>query len=220
MYLLPIAFNLDLSPESTQKILLSLALPVVTTIVSFVVGRWWGKYLARRQWDRKDFGGRIIVSLNLLNDNRLRIRTIVERTLEEMFPNAIAVDKIRAAAKRTTIQNPMLPIAREDCWYLLNFVLNHVAEHFVQGVVRMDAGQPVTKMVYGLFLTCEQVGEERIRKVRAMLIRKEHLESFPYPEKMPELENPWHSDRILTLRKASEVYKTNPEQFLFLEVCV
>ncbi len=215
-----IPFAFEMTQEFMQKLVLSIGLPILSTVLSFIVGRWWGKYLAQRQWDRKDFGDRIIVSLNLLSENRLRIRTIVERTLPEMFPNAIVVEKIRSAAKRTTVQNPMLPIAKADCWYLLNFVLNHVAEHFVQGVVRMDAGIPVTKVVYGLFLTCEHMGEERIRKVRAMLIRKEFLESFPYPEKMPELENPWHSDRILTLRKASEVYKTNPEQFLFMEVCV
>jgi hypothetical protein len=37
---------------------------------------------------------------------------------------------------------------------------------------------------------------------------------------MPELENVWHADRIVTLRKAAETYRRNPEQFLFLEVCV
>src|SRR5262249_27293439 len=146
---------------------------------SFLAGRWWGNYRARRQWERKDFLGRIIVSLNMLHENRLRIRTIMERTLEEMFPNALVVEKVRDAAMKTTRDNPIMPIAKDDCWYLLNFVLNGVAEHFVQGVIKMDAGVPVTKTAYGLFLTCEQVGEERIRKVRAMLLRKEHLENFP-----------------------------------------
>ena len=38
------------------------------------------------------------------------------------------------------MSDPMLPIAKEDGWFLLNFVLNHVAEHFTQGLVKMDAG--------------------------------------------------------------------------------
>jgi len=64
------------------------------------------------------------------------------------------------------------------------------------------------------------LGEERIRKIRALMLRKDMLEKFPYEDVMPELENAWHSDRIITLRKAAAVYKTNPEYFLFLEVCV
>lgn len=218
--MMPFADFLGLSDDVIQKILLSVGLPTVTTVVSFLIGRWWGNYRARRQWERKDFLGRIIVSLNMLQENRLRIRTIMERTLEEMFPNALVVEKVRDAAMKTTVDNPMMPIDKKDCWFLLNFVLNNVAEHFVQGVVKMDAGAPVTKTVYGLFFTCEQVGEERIRKVRAMLLRKEYLENFPYPDSMPELENAWHSDRIVTLRRAAAAYKTNPELFLFLEIVV
>ena len=208
------------SSDSILKVVLSISVPVATTVLSFIVGRWWGNYRARRQWEHKDFLGRMIISLNMLQEGRLRIRTIMERTLEEIFPNAIAVQKVRAAAEKTTLDNPLLPIATDDTWFLLNFVLNHIAEHFTQGLVKMDAGQPVTKVVYAIFLTCEKVGDERIRKVRAMMMRKDALENFPYPDSMPELENPWHSDRILTLRKAAEVYRTQPEQFLTLEVCI
>ncbi|MFL5339510.1 MAG: hypothetical protein ACJ8F7_05015 [Gemmataceae bacterium] len=209
-----------LSDDNLQKIALSVGIPVVTTVVSFLAGRFWGYYRAHRQWRHKDFLGRIIISMNMFQDNRLRIRTIMERTLEEIFPNAIAVEKVRDAAERTTVSDPMLPIAKEDGWFLLNFVLNHVAEHFTQGLVKMDAGLPVTKTVYAIFLTCEVVGEERIRKVRALMLRKDLLENFPYPDSMPEFENPWHADRIVTLRRAVEAYRKKPELFLFLEVCV
>jgi hypothetical protein len=218
--MLPLADFLGLTTDSLQKIGLSIVLPIATTILSFIVGRWWGNYRARLQWARKDFLGRIIVSVNLLNENRLRIRTIMERTLEEMFPNALIVEKVRAAALKTTVDNPMMPIDKEDCWFILNFVLNNVAEHFTDGIIKMDAGLPVTKTTYALFLTSEMVGEERIRKVRAMMLRKDLLENFPYPDSMPELENAWHGDRIVTLRRAAAMYRTNPELFLFLEVCI
>jgi hypothetical protein len=216
----PLFAQIDLSEFSWHKIAMSVCIPALTTVVSFIAGRFWGYYRARRQWAHKDFLGRIIVSVNLFQENRLRIRTIMERTLEEIFPNAIAVEKIRSAAGQTTLADPMLPMAKEDCWFLLNFVLNQVAEHFAQGIVKMDAGVPVTKVMYALFLTCEVLGEERIRKVRALMLRKDLLENFPYPDSMPELENVWHADRIVTLRKAAETYRRNPEQFLFLEVCV
>jgi hypothetical protein len=209
-----------LSNDSLLKAALAVGVPVVTTVVSFVAGRWWGKYRARRQWERKDFLGRIIVSVNLLQEGRLRIRTIMERTLEEIFPNALVVQKVREAAEKTTVENPVMPIPKEDTWFILNFVLNHVAEHFTPGLVKLDAGLPVTKVVYAIFLTCERVGDERIRKVRAMMLRKDLLENFPYADSMPELENPWHADRIVTLRRAAELYRTRPDQFLMLEVCI
>jgi hypothetical protein len=216
--ILPLAFSF--TDEPWQKLLTTFGLPIVTTVVSFLAGRIWGAYRARQQWARKDFLGRIIVSVNLLQEGKLRIRTIMEHPLETIFPNALAVEKIRAAAEKTTKDNPMMPIHKEDCWFLLNFVLNSVAEHFTAGVVKMDAGLPVTKVRYALFLTCEVLGEERIRKVRALMLRKELLETFPYEDTMPELENPWHADRIVTLRRAVSAFKTNPEYFLFLEVCV
>src|SRR5205814_3208914 len=129
----------------------------------------------------------------------LKIRTVFERSLEEVFLNPVAVEKVRAASLRTTTGNPLLPIDREDRWYLLNFVLNAVAERFSGGLVRYDAGQPLRPVTYLVFLTCEVVGEDRIRKVRAMLLRKDLLEDFPYPDSMPKLEREWHRDRIVTL---------------------
>ena len=95
----------------------------------------------------------------------------MERSLDEVFLNRVAVQKVWAAARATTVANPVMPIAKEDRWFLLNFVLNAVAEHFVGGHIRRDAGHPVTTVTYALFLTCELVGDERIRKVRAMLVR-------------------------------------------------
>ncbi|MFO0811368.1 MAG: hypothetical protein U0746_22290 [Gemmataceae bacterium] len=214
---LPIAdFWSDTLSKSGSTILVGL----LTTVVSFVVGRWWGRYRARKQWESKEFLGRIIVSINSFANDTLKIRTMFERSLDEVFLNPHAVEMVQEAAKKTTPDNPMLPIAKEDTWYLLNFVLNPVAEKFAVGVVKEDIGKPVQKATYAIGLTCEVVGESRIRKVRAMMIRRELLLDFPYMESMPTLENPWHADRIVTLRKMSAVYKTNPEQFLTIEVCV
>jgi hypothetical protein len=191
-----------------------------TSVLSFVVGRWWGRYQAKKQWQRKHFLGRIIVSLNSLADGWLKIRTIFERSLEEVFLNPVAIDKIRTASLRTTADNPILPIAKEDRWYLLNFVLNAVAEGFSGDLMRYDAGKPLQPVTYLLFLTCEVLGEDRIRKVRAMLLRKDLLENFPYQDSAPKLEKEWHRDRIMTLRRAAELYKTEPDNFMPIEIYV
>ena len=43
-----------------------------------------------------DFLGRVIVSLNMFKDGKLKIRTIFERSLEEVFLNPMAVAKVRS----------------------------------------------------------------------------------------------------------------------------
>lgn len=218
-------FALDLGGEDVgndvaRRIIVTVVVAAITSTATFFVGRWWGRYKASRQWQKKEFLERIIVSLNIFADGYLKIRTVLERSLEEVFLNQLAVNKVLAAARKTTQDNPLMPIAKEDRWFLLNFVLNAVAEHFVTGQIKLDAGEKVTVVRYSLFLTCELVGDERIRKVRAMLIRTDLLANFPYLNAMPKLENPWHADRIRTLRKAVELYQKEPDNFLTLEVCV
>jgi hypothetical protein len=210
----------EIATDSGKKIVTTILVAAVTSVASFVVGRYWGRYKAHREWERKEFLGRIIVSLNIFADDFLKIRTVMERSLEEVFLNQLAIEKVLAAARRCTPDNPILPIDKPDRWYLLNFVLNGVAEHFVTGQVKQDAGVPVACVRYALFLTAEHLGEERIRKIRAMLVRQEHLVNFPYPDTLPKLENPWHDDRIKTLRRAAELYAREPDNFLMLEVCV
>lgn len=210
----------EVSTDYTKRIVVTVLVAVTTSTATFFVGRWWGRYKARRQWQSKEFLDRIIVSLNIFADGFLKIRTVMEKSLDEIFLNKVAIQKVWTAARATTVDKPVMPIAREDRWFLLNFVLNAVAEHFVTGHIKQDAGQPVTPVRYALFLTCELVGDERIRKVRAMLVREELLADFPYADAMPKLEREWHSDRIVTLRHAAELYKKEPDNFLTLEVCV
>ncbi len=207
-------------PEVARRVLTSVLIFLCTTVASFFAGRWWGRYRASRQWQRKQFLGRIIVSLNTFADGCLKIRTVFERSLEEVFLNPVAVEKVRAASLKTTSDNPVLPLDAKDRWYMLNFVLNAVAERFSEGQVRYDAGAPLRPVTYLLFLTCEVLGDDRIRKVRAMMLRKDLLENFPYPDSLPQLEREWHRDRVFTLRRAAELYRKEPDHFLPLEIYV
>lgn len=210
----------DLSSEYVKRVVVTILVAATTSTATFFAGRWWGRYKAGRQWAAKEFLDRVIVSLNIFADGALKIRTVLERSVHEVFLNRVATEKVEAAARATTPDKPVLAIAKADRWFLLNFVLNAVAEHFVAGNIRQDVGQPVTVVKYALFLTCEHVGDERIRKIRAMLIRHDMLAGFPYMTGMPRLENPWHEDRIKTLRYAADLYQKEPDNFLTLEVCV
>jgi hypothetical protein len=215
---MPFAFTSDLA--LLDRVLSAIGIFFGTTVVSFAVGRWWGRHQAKKQWQNKLFLGRINISLNSISNGWLKIRTIFERSLEDVFLNPVAVEKVRWASQRTTTDNPVLPIAKEDRWYLLNFVLNAVAERFSSGPVRYDAGEPLRPVTYLVFLTCEVLDADRIRKVRAMMLRKELLEDFPFVDAMPKLERDWHRDRIVTLRRAAEIYRSEPDHFLPIEIYV
>jgi hypothetical protein len=206
--------------DSGKKLVTTVVVSAITSLAAFLFGRYYGRYKARREWMSKEFLNRVIVSLNIFADGFLKIRTVVERSIEEVFLNPVAIEKVQAAAKQCTVDDPLLSIPKADRWFVLNFVLNAVAEQFVTGQIKLDAGEKVTAVKYALFLTCEVVGDERIRKIRAMLVRRDLLENFPYLESLPQLENPWHEDRIKTLRRAAALYKTEPDLFLTLEVCV
>ncbi len=210
----------DVAVDYTKRIIVTVLVASTTSLVTFLFTWWWARRRAQRQWRSKEFMDRIIVSLNIFTDGYLKIRTVLERSLDEVFLNPVAIEKVRSSARATTLDNPLMPIAKEDRWFLLNFVLNSVAEHFVAGHIRQDTGLPVTTVKYALFMTCELVGDERIRKVRAMLVRSDLLSDFPYQDSMPKLENSWHEDRIRTLRRAADVFQKEPDNFLILEVCV
>jgi hypothetical protein len=191
-----------------------------TTVVSYLIGRWWGTRTAWRKWKDKFFLDRINVSLNSVRDGHLIIRTIMERSLDEVFLNPVAVNLVHSAALRTTADNALLPVGKEDRWYLLSFVLNAVSEHFAAGVIRREAGLPVQCLTYLLFLTCEHEGEDRIRKVRALMVQEEMLVKFPFQNLGPLLEDERHRDRVMTLGKAAQTYQAEPDLFIRVEVCV
>ncbi len=177
------------------------------------------RYRAKRQYDRKDFLDRLHVSLNMLADGQLKIRTILERPLGEVMLNDHVKTKVLAAARSATPEKPLLELSQNDATFVLNCVVNVTAEHFCSGFFREDVGRPNDATLYAIFLTCEPVGEVRQRKVRALLVRPEFLRDFPYRDAMPKLEREWHTDRVKTLRSAAELYIKRPELFSHLELC-
>jgi hypothetical protein len=192
---------------------------VLTGFVLMALGWVFGKRKARSDWRKREFFHRLNVSLNLLIPGEpLQIRTLLEKTCEEVFLNVVATDAVAAAAKRTRPDNPLLPLPQADYWQYLNAVLNEIAEQFSVGEIRRDLGLPVTRGKYLICLTCECAGELRTRKVRAMVIQKKHLENLPAVQ--PKFEHAAHATRWQTLGILAEEYKKHPWQFLELELAV
>ncbi len=186
----------------------------VFTVIGWGVGRW----RARRAWQKRDFLNRLNFSLNIIHDGRLWIRTLMEKSCEDVFLNQSASERVLSSAKQTTATNPFLPLPKADYWYYLNQVLNELAEKFATGQLKRDLKLPVTSAPYLICLTSESAGEIRTRKIRAMIIRKDQLMSLA--EATPLLESPHHITRWETLQRMKAAYLRDPYLFLEMELSV
>jgi len=178
---------------------------------------YFAGHRSRAKWRQREFLDRLNVSLTSINDGVLKIRTILEMDVEGVFLNGAAAKRIVAFAKKTTAADPFIPIAKEDLWYYLNPVLNEISERFALGHLQADAGRSVSTEQYLLCLTCERAGAIRTQKIRAMLVRKNLLESLP--EEEPKYESATHATRWKTLQQMHSRWKKVPEEFLIVELC-
>lgn len=192
------------------------------SVATLLFGIWWGRRRAAAEWKNKEFLDRINISLNIVKDGRLMLRTLAETTLDVIFLNTVAVEKVRAAAKKTTEENALLPLAPEDSWHLLNAVLNEISERFAEGCLLQDVASarpdltPPVVTRYVICLTCEKAGDMRIRKVRTMLIRKDLL--LDLPKETPAFEHPSHITRWETLQTMAKRFKDEPHLFIEMDL--
>lgn len=188
------------------------------TVSAGLVGSGWivGVWRARRQWAQKTFFEQINISLNMLHDGTLLIRTLAEKPLAQVFPNAVAIANILQAIKKTTETNPIVPLSEEDFWPVLNCILNVISEQFGAGYLRKDLGYPLKSDQYLICLTCERSPQIRTNKIRAMVVKKSAL--LDLPQQAPRYEQPSHHIRFRTLRQLAELYQENPGQFLEIEL--
>lgn len=199
-------------------------LSLAVGLLSLALGRWWGKRRAKAEWRRREFMNRLMVSLNSIvrtaeGKERLAIRTLLEKDVADVFLNSTAVEKVLAAAQKTTESSPILPIAKDDRWFILNALLNDIAERFSEGTMAKDLGMPVHTGRYLIALTNEIAGSLRTHKLRAMVVRKDLLLSGAF-ERSIELESPHHSTRIETLKAMRKMFETEPDHFLEIDITI
>lgn len=194
------------------------AVKLLTGLFLMAIGWFVGRKRALADWKKKEFLDRLNVSLNTIDSGVLKIRTLSEKRSEEVFLNSAAADAIIRMARRTTAENPLLPIPVEELWFYLNSVLNDLSEQFADGLLKRDMGGPVNAAIYLVSLTCESAGEMRTRKIRAMVIQKNTLVNLP--AECPKLEASQHGTRWKTLQFLAAQYQKNPAQFLEVELAV
>lgn len=204
--------------DSVRQLATEHGVKLLTAAAFTLVGWLFGRWRAARSWRRREFFNRLNVSLSSIHNGKLLIRTVLEKTCEEILLNSVAVENLLKAAQKTTKENSLIPVAKEDRWFYLNAVLNELSETFAEGLFRREAGKPHDGIRYLICLTNECDGEIRTRKIRAMVIRKETLLNLP--KEQPELERPHHSIRWATLQQLQKAYTADPTNFIEAEIVI
>ncbi|QOV88296.1 hypothetical protein [Humisphaera borealis] len=189
---------------------------ILISLFSILFGAWIGRRRAQREWARKEFLERVNFSLNSITDNTLRIRTLIEKNTIDVFLNKVATERIVDAASRTDANSALLPLEKNDRWFMLNAVLNELSEKFADGFLRRDIGIPVQSATFLVCLTFESAGDLKTRKIRVMIMRKELLAALP--AEPPNFERAHHKTRWTTLTQLATAYAREPDQFMEVEL--
>lgn len=204
--------------NTIRQIVTEHGIKVLTAAAFTVAGLLIGRWRAAQSWKKREFFDRLNVSLNSLHGGKLLIRTVLEKTCEEILLNQVAVERLIKMAQQTTKDNPIIPIPKDDRWFYLNAVLNELSETFAEGLFKREAGKPHDAVRYLICLTNECDGEVRTRKVRAMVMRKDTLLNLP--KEQPALESPNHSIRWKSLQQIQKAYMVDATNFIEAEIVV
>jgi hypothetical protein len=167
---------------------------------------YWRK---RSEWQRKQFTNQVNFSLNYVVDNQLKLRTLLETSVQEVWLNDYGVKKVLAAAERTTAVQPFIVLADvEDMAFIQRAVLNVLSERFSEAFLAASMGLPVKKAVYCFALTYEKYQDMRTRKFRVLLMERESMKESFGSERPAEIAfaEGHHRDRWTTLKAMYELH--------------
>lgn len=179
-----------------------------------LIAAHWGKMLgcigflmfipayvrARYYWRKRWFLTRVNFSINFVEDNTLKFRTIRETDLEEaMLRNAHAVRVLVKAVGKSN--NAVLIFQdRDDAWTILTTILNELSASFAEGFVARGMGLPTRSEWFYIGITCEQHADLKATKFRVMIVSKALLEQLDSVSEL-KFEQPHHHVRLLTLKQ-------------------
>ncbi len=179
---------------------------------AFLVGiicTWLAQRAARAAFTRRDFLHRVNFSLNFVENNELRIRTLKESDVDQIIlDNRHGRNVILKAARnaRRSDQAPFLDLPPDCGWLVLNAILNEISEAFSAGHLAKSMGLPSRSCWYVFGVTCEWDDDVKMRKIRVMVIAEELLKTI---DRFPLLkfQYPWHHVRYRTLLKMRDLYQ-------------
>lgn len=173
----------------------------------------------RVAWTNRQFLSRVNFSVNYIEEDFLKIRTLRESDLDRIIVNNRHGKRVvLRALKHTTIEKPFLEFPERDRWVILNAVLNELSEQFARGFVAISMGVPVTTATYVFGLTCERDPRVKMNKIRVMLIEKGLLLQIDEIGEQLQFESPSHTVRLDTLKRMKEIYLDGGRSKNLLEV--
>lgn len=200
-------------------------LKALSALIVFVATSSWALFRAWSTWrGRRDY------NVFHLSQNGFRLKptgpdgamepwllldVIFENPLDEIVTHPMPRRLIRAAAKETTEAKPFLKFAEADRWYVLNIIRLAIAEVCAPATLaKMSPRGNVDEIDCIFALTFERYSGMRQGKIRAMLIPRAILEDDKalYRENI-RFEAPSHADRITTLRKMQDDYRSGTPEY-------
>jgi len=180
----------------------------------------YGWYISRQEWRKRQALNRFSLSLNTFERDpvtgkwHLWLYAGIEASVDALIGgNSYAKRLLIRAAKATTEEEPfIIPskiLSNEDLAMILNDIANCLECRTFKGALHADAGLPHHEETYLIGLTCEKRRDIRLRKIRALIIRKDKLQDSFFPYLKPEelvLEKPHHRVRWETLQRMRRHY--------------
>ncbi len=167
----------------------------------------------RSDWRDKKFTEQVNFSLNDVRDNKLVLRTMVERSAKDILVSPIAVKQFKSGIASATEAQPFFSLPKDDDWgYCMRACLNDLSEMCAPVYVAQALRQAVStaRFVFGISFEC--YGEINTRKIRVIVVAEDLLKEYFLPDSDPAkvnalvYEDPKHKDRTRTLQALGRLY--------------
>jgi len=168
---------------------------------------------ARHEWRSAQFKDRINISVNIVTENTLRIRTVLEDQVRTVILSTYAQKLLKQSMQRTTEEDEFLHFPTDrDAWLVYNEIINAISEqcgpHLLIAAGRQAA---YSEVPFLLALTYERTKDVRIQKFRVLLVQEAVLEHISTHTDANEIgvEVEYQRQRLRTLAKMYERFKKN-----------
>jgi hypothetical protein len=142
---------------------------LIATWIGFAV-----VYIKRRTaWRRKQFLNQVNFSINYLSNDTLAMRTLVESKAQDVWLNEYGVNRVFAAAQKTTVEHPFIVMDDQtDQDFINRAVLNVLSEKFADAFLASALGVPVKQSAFCFAITFERYSEIRTLKLRVLIVEE------------------------------------------------
>ncbi len=200
-------------------------LKAASALAAMIGTSLWAFFWAWRSWRNRSDLDVLHISLNTIHQRPsgpegqlepwLILDVIYENPLHEVVTHPMPRRLIKHAARHTTESQPFLRFDEADRWYVLNIIRLAIAETCAVATIAKLAPRAQVEQVDCLFaITYERYRTMRQGKLRVMLVPQSLMDDGKafYPETM-RYESGSHADRLLTLRKMQDDYRSDRPEF-------